>query len=245
MLWLVYWCACLATLAWATTFAGQWIDTGPAALIAFLGLLPLVNVVWDWVSLEITRGLLAASLVGGRLRALACSALDLGGAIVCLTLLAITTAAAIEAFNLLAVRSGGKPLLELQAVLEGVREDPGAVMYWWIYVMLFSTFVPTLAHAGIAATSLAWRSIGATRRRQIADWIESGGDLGERNTLRRKAARAIFWLGVAGWGTTAVAFAALAVLGAAGFLWLPALAEWLHWVASETARLVRALDGHV
>ncbi len=46
---------------------------------------------------------------------------------------------------------GAAPLLDLGALFTDIRGDPGA--YWWLYVTLFSTLLPTLLHFVLASFS--------------------------------------------------------------------------------------------
>jgi len=44
-----------------------------------------------------------------------------------------------------------KEIFELYWLFDGIRTDPLSPDYWWLYVICFSTLLPTLIHFFIAA----------------------------------------------------------------------------------------------
>jgi hypothetical protein len=118
-------------------------------------------------------------------------------------------------------------LIDLRRLLEGVRSDPwGAV---WIYLMLGTTLVPTLLHAGLSLLGLqgVWPR---PWRQPVAGWIDAA-TAGPVSVLRASLALALVWtlplLGIGGmlWAIWAMAGGALAAL-------LTGYIEALIWLAA-------------
>ncbi|SIO15445.1 hypothetical protein SAMN05444722_0633 [Rhodovulum sp. ES.010] len=116
------------------------------SLFLFLAVFPLLNALFDVLSYAVTLSLLRRGLrarwpfVWGLLDLLIACVLFLG--------LGVALVAAIHELNRLA----GVPLLDLGALFAGVRETPGA--YVWLYLMLFSTILPTALHFLISLLGL-------------------------------------------------------------------------------------------
>jgi hypothetical protein len=128
--------------------------------LIFLVLLPLVNSVFDWLSLAATRWLLRHIAKGqySTLHIAAKALFDLGIGLVLLVALALTCTAALQTMNLLAHVPGKQAFFDLTGLLHRIRTAPGNPAVWWVYFTLFSTLLPTLVHAIIAAGSfLTWR----------------------------------------------------------------------------------------
>ena len=118
-----------------------------ATLIVFLALLPLLNAVFDFFSIGLTRFLLRRGAVSAGSGALGWALGDLASALVFFALLGLALVTMIQWLNGL----GAAPLLDLGALFADIRADPGA--YWWLYVTLFSTLLPTLLHFVLASFS--------------------------------------------------------------------------------------------
>lgn len=123
----------------------------------FVSLLPLLNAIFDYISYALTFTLLRLGLIHPR-RAILYGALDLLAAGFLFALSGAAMILALTAANVLA----GVELYPIRALLDGIRENPGD--YWWVYLMPFSTIVPTLLHFGVALFSLgAWLTPGLRR----------------------------------------------------------------------------------
>lgn len=206
--------------------------TAVKSMLTFLIALPLINVVFDWLSLGVTRWLLGGT-ARGRLAVLN-GVLDALAAVALLMGLAVATTAALEGLNTLAFLGGAvDPLIDVGSVLRTLRERPGDPAVWWVYLMLFSTLAPSLVHLFIATGSLL--TLGAPGRwleghaREIADGFE-GNAAKLRRAARFMTARQMSQL----------AMLAVFVVAVVGGLWglrlgLPQLAEALLWTAEETA----------
>ncbi|MGF1447714.1 MAG: hypothetical protein ACFBRM_16170 [Pikeienuella sp.] len=75
---------------------------------------------------------------------------DLAAALVLFTGLGVALIAAVSALNWLA----GQPLLDLGALFDDLKRPEGWIENLWLIAMIFSTFLPTAAHAAIACLSL-------------------------------------------------------------------------------------------
>lgn len=150
-----------------------WNVDGP--LLLFLGLLTLLNAPFDWASLGLTRALLRRGLeVGGWVPYLLalCDAL-LATAIIALLLL--TMVVGVQAFDELAVLGGGKPVLPLDPLFNGIAQNPAAPEYWWVYALLLSSMIPSLINLMIGGTSLL-RGIPWLSASLLSKMPPGGGD---------------------------------------------------------------------
>jgi len=142
---------CLADADFVSSFEA-WEEIGPALL--FLGLLPLLNAPFDWASLGLTRALMRRGLELGGWWPYALALLDAGVAAMIIAALALTMVVGVQAFDGLAVHGGGKPVLPLAPLFNGITANPGAPEYWWMYALLFSTMIPSVVNLVIGGTSL-------------------------------------------------------------------------------------------
>jgi len=142
---------CLADADFVSSFEA-WEEIGPALL--FLGLLPLLNAPFDWASLGLTRALMRRGLELGGWWPYALALLDAGVAAMIIAALALTMVVGVQAFDGLAVHGGGKPVLPLAPLFNGITANPAAPEYWWMYALLFSTMIPSVVNLVIGGTSL-------------------------------------------------------------------------------------------
>lgn len=139
------------------------VPEGVRGLFLFLAVFPLLNALFDVLSCAVTLSLLRRGL-RARLPLL-WGLFDLGLACLLFLALGATLVAAIHGLNRLA----GVPLLDLGALFAGVRETPGD--YVWLYLMLFSTIVPTALHALVSLLGVQGLWPRALRR-PVAGWID-------------------------------------------------------------------------
>jgi len=115
---------------------------GAAGLLPlFFAVIPLLNAVFDWLSIGATRWLLRSGLAGsvrGR-RLIALSLADLAIALVLLTGLSVSLVAIAHAANALS----GTPLVDVGAILVQLRETPWNPGNYWVYLTVFSTMLPS------------------------------------------------------------------------------------------------------
>jgi hypothetical protein len=87
--------------------------------------------------------------------------------------LAITTTGALRIMNALSQGHGGPQLFDLEGVLRLLRDSPTAPAIWWVYVTLFSTILPTVFHATVAAASFVTWSLPERNKRHWLSLMES------------------------------------------------------------------------
>jgi hypothetical protein len=129
-----------------------WDFAGP--LLLFLGLLTLLNAPFNWASLGLTRALMRRGL---ELRSwwpylLALLDAALAGAII--ACLALTMVLGVQAFDELAVHGGGKAVLPLDTLFDGISKNPAEPQYWWAYALLLSSMIPSLINLTISGMAL-------------------------------------------------------------------------------------------
>lgn len=123
--------------------------------VVFFVLLPLANAPIDFVSLGLTRGLLAHGQTRGRIWWIAfVSLVDILLASLAMIALVVVVVAVISVANLAAMAADGPPLLSLQGTLQLLLERPGDPSLLWVHLMLFSTFLPSALHLLIGTTGL-------------------------------------------------------------------------------------------
>lgn len=138
----------------------------PKSIFVFVGILPLINGIFDWISYGVTLSLLRR----GQWAAwpFLWGLLDLFVACVLFLLLGITLVAVLHGLDRLA----GRALVDLPALLNGVGAmKDGDWSQSWALFMVFSTMVPTGLHVLISLIGLQglWP---AKWRRKLAGWIE-------------------------------------------------------------------------
>jgi hypothetical protein len=123
-------------------------------LLLFLVLLTLLNAPFDWMSLGLTRALLRRGLELKAWWPFFLAVADALCAAVIISLLALTMVIGIQTFDTLAVRGGGKALLPLAPLFDGIAAHPEAPEYWWVYALLLSTMIPSLINLAVGGTAL-------------------------------------------------------------------------------------------
>jgi hypothetical protein len=122
--------------------------------IIYIGILPVCNAVWDWISLGFTRFLLGLAVQEKKTATLFFSTiLDLLGSALFLSGLSATMSLTIVLVNNEATRNGGLPLVDIGGILTRIEMDPTSPAHYWVYFTLLSTFVPTFFHILILAFS--------------------------------------------------------------------------------------------
>lgn len=120
-----------------------------AGVIVFMALLPLLNAIFDFCSIGLTRYLLRKGARSVSWRTLDYALLDLLlGALLFLGL----GCASIAAIHLLRT-ADGLPLLNLAEIFTDIAQRPEA--YWWLYATYFSTLLPTILHVVIVGAAFA------------------------------------------------------------------------------------------
>lgn len=204
-------------------------------LLVFIGALPLLNAVFDWGSLGLTRHLLRRTLRADRFRrALKYGAMDAGAAVLILGALAVAVVAGLTCLNALAMAGGWpEPLIDVAGRLDRLREAPGDPSVWWIYLVLFSTLLPSVVHIVIALAALV-----------TVQWPPAWNDWYERHlTLenlafgpyRYKMAAYLTFRQAAEFGLPVAALIAVFALLTAYGIVIPQIAQGLLWLATTVA----------
>ncbi|MCI5040534.1 MAG: NEL domain-containing protein [Donghicola eburneus] len=161
---IIFMCALVSGLVWYI----PWIEVSDdrKSLFVFLGIFPLINGVFDWISYGVTLSLLRRGqsepwpFLWGLLDLIVACALFL--------LLGITLVAVLHGLDQLA----GGALVDLPALLNGVGAmKDGDWSQSWALFMVFSTMVPTGLHVLISLIGLQG-FLPAPLRRKLAGWIE-------------------------------------------------------------------------
>ena len=137
-------------------------------------LLPLVNAVFDFASVGLTRYLLRLGLE--QKRAAWRAVLDGLGGIAIFFALGCT----LIAFVTFVVPADGVPLVDLTQLFADMRRAPGD--YIWLMVTLFSTLLPTLLHLSVAVLTLGLQYPAGVRN-FVAGLLERGEHSGQAALL--------------------------------------------------------------
>ena len=137
-------------------------------------LLPLVNAVFDFASVGLTRYLLRLGLE--QKRAAWPAVLDGLGGIAIFFALGCT----LIAFVTFVVPADGVPLVDLTQLFADMRRAPGD--YIWLMVTLFSTLLPTLLHLSVAVLTLGLQYPAGVRN-FVAGLLERGEHSGQAALL--------------------------------------------------------------
>ncbi len=108
-----------------------------ASLILFVSVLPLLNGLTDFASLGATRYFLRQGLAGNMVVS---GIKDLCAGLVIFFGLGFAIIAYIHWVR----PQNDVPLIALDAMFDGLRNRPGD--YWWLFLMMFSTLLPTVLH---------------------------------------------------------------------------------------------------
>ncbi|WP_428696394.1 hypothetical protein [Stappia sp.] len=169
-------CTLLAALAAAALVLG-WpvVREDYRSVFLFLAALPLLNGLFDLVSYALTLSLIRRGLRSSL--PLLWGLADL--ALACLLFLALgaVLVVAVHGLNLLA----GVPFVDLSALFAGIHVEPGA--YVWLYLMLFSTVLPTALHGMVSLIGLQGLCPRPVRR-----WLARQVDAAPQSPLHAIAA---------------------------------------------------------
>jgi hypothetical protein len=156
-----------------------WSDLSGPLLLVF-GLLTLVNAPFDWFAIGLTRALLRRGLAPSGPGPYVFALIDFLVAVVTITILACVTVVAVQSFDDIAVLRGGPAarILPLGPLFDGLETRPGDPEFWWIWLMLFSTLIPSLLNLMIGAAAFL-RGLPAVNG-WILDHMPDGVALPER-----------------------------------------------------------------
>jgi hypothetical protein len=129
-----------------------WSLAGP--IILFYALLSALNAPFLWFSLGLTRALLWLGLERRGWWPYFYALLDAAVAVVIVLLLVAVMLIGVQTLGLAATMGGGKPVLLLQPLLDGIARNPAAPQFWWVYALLLSTIIPSLINLTVGGFSL-------------------------------------------------------------------------------------------
>jgi excisionase family DNA binding protein len=159
--WLLFWPVALG--AWCLGFIGlAWAGASlfGLSLVLMFGLVPLVNLPFDWFSLGLTRALLRRGCEPNALSPLWLGLLDFVFGMILLIVLALALIAALQQADAILIHFGRKPAANVTVLLHHIADDPRDAGNFWAYFTLFSTLIPSVLNATIGAVSLIgwwWR----------------------------------------------------------------------------------------
>ncbi len=139
-------------LAFDLSSSPAWDAAGP--MLLFFGLLTLLNAPFDWLSLGLTRALLRRGVELGGWWPYGLAVLDAALALLILVMLAGAMVIGVQTFDFAATLGGGPPILPFNRLLDDIAQSPGDPVHWWIYALLLTTLIPSLANLLIGAVSL-------------------------------------------------------------------------------------------
>lgn len=137
--------------------------------------LPLINAVFDFLSLGLTRWCLRNALEGREARLLglrvrgwwAFNLIDVAGALLALTGLIGAMVLAVAGLNALTPEN---PLMDLGRFFAELRDEETDMR--WLYVMVFSTLLPSVLHLGLFLLSLLICYPPPPLRARMVRWID-------------------------------------------------------------------------
>ena len=136
----------LLVVAHAAGYGGD--GTRRFSLLIGIGLLPLVNAPFDWLSTGLTRFLLRKNWIEDRaIMRVFWSLTDFICALLLLVALCVATVLSLHLLNGSARLAGFLgPVIDVDAVLLDVANNPWETRHYWIYFAVLSTMMPTLLH---------------------------------------------------------------------------------------------------
>lgn len=184
-------------------------------MFLFIGVLPLANAVFDYPSYALTLTLLRRGY-DHPAQALFWALVDLLAALAFFFVTGAVLVLAVAYANQLA----GVELYPIAGLLSDVGRHP--MQYWWLYIMAFSTVVPTMAHLSVATFSTsAWFLPGW--RAWVLKHLD---DDDAANSLEVISLIAVFFM-----ASLTLPFVFLFLLAAAGNLIMPGyLGTYLGWL---------------
>ena len=136
----------------------------------FLIVIPLINAIFDFGSIGLTRWALRRGTRRVGLQTLGYALFDLATAVLLFVLLAVTVVLATYLFAMAA----GRPLLITSGegnVFANIKENPE--QYIWLYATFVSTLIPTFAHCSLSIWSFGPAILNDSSRNWMANTIET------------------------------------------------------------------------
>lgn len=127
-----------------------------ATISVFVGLLPLVNGLADWLSLGASRSLFNPLASGrlGSVRQFVYVVFDFALAVFFLALVTVVSVGIVALAQRLHAQGGAPAAIDARSIVDGIRDAPGALSNSWVYLMIATTLVPTFVHLFAALVAL-------------------------------------------------------------------------------------------
>jgi len=176
--------AMLCAAIFTSSLYGSFSPVG-TVLVLFLGVFPVMNAICDFFSIGLTRWCLRHALseqpvlgLPQWIRPVLFNIIDVLGAIFSLMFLVALLLTALVIMNQIA----GRQLVDLSSLLREV-ESGNTEGLWWLYLMIISTFVPTIVHAMVFLVSIPMKYPGSFMQGVLIDWISSTSGDDDRAAL--------------------------------------------------------------
>ena len=171
--WVAYWPVAVAVASFGLWLGGRFgRPPTTLSLLAMIGLLPLVNLPFDWASIGVTRALLRRGCdVHGAWLLRSPTILGVLDFLLGLALLAGLAAALIlslSAADAILSDAGARPTFDAAGLIQHIRERPGNPAHGWVYFTLLSTLLPSFFNLLVGVFSLLTFSVPIVRRWLIA-----------------------------------------------------------------------------
>jgi hypothetical protein len=166
--WLAYWPVSLSGICVSIWIGGR-IGSSPNAmsLIAMIGLLPLINLPFDWASIGLTRALLRRGCEDRGPRLLRSPTLlgliDFLLGLILLVTLALTLILAFSTADAILLHAGRRMIFDAVGLIERIAARPDDPAHGWIYFTLLSTLLPSFFNLLVGVFSLLALSVPRVR----------------------------------------------------------------------------------
>ena len=232
--WLIFW-----PVAIVASYAVLWFQARIHAndsilmILTMIGLVPLINMPFDWASVGFTRALLRRGCERGAMSPLWLGLIDFAIGLALLLLLAASLVVALHLVDVVVSRHrDGVELIDMPKRLIALYARPGDPGNWWVYLTLFSTLIPSALNLLVGMISVAtWypRRQRLELRRKIGLLQPTGRGPTQHSILLALSLHAFVGTlatGLLMWGTLAL-FASLAPYVLEMYLLLAVALTWL------------------
>ena len=220
LLWFVGVAALLPILpGWGIVLREGALSSGamPFVLLMFLGLLPLLNAVSDWVSINATRAFIARMQAGASHGEV--GRLYFYDFAIALALTLIVYAAALAVIWMMQ-RFGWQ--VDVKSVLIELRDNPWSGQSTWLLTLAVTNFIPTLIHVALWMFGSV-QSRDADTRADIEQFLRDGGG----SAPRQIAPTIVSMLRIQPWLERAMVLSLTLALFPLFAICVPWAADWL------------------
>jgi len=191
-----------AATTWLMAYGAGHLDN-PYYFI-MIGLVPVVNAIFDFGSIGLTRWALRSGLKKVGINTIVYSMFDLIAALLIFVMLGCFSIAVFHFVNEVAASvpsSSGVPVIDLDShpnrnIFHSLASDPER--HWWLYVTFLSTLLPTFVHASVAVWAAGPSLLSSSLRTKVKEGFSQAP-----RTLADECAKV---LPIAIWTTFSVVF---------------------------------------